>query len=309
MNSPPSLPREAVDGVLLLDKPGGLTSQQAVSRAKRLLGALKAGHTGTLDPMASGLLPIGFGEATKFSRFLLDAEKGYLATLRLGVTTTTGDTEGEVLTAQAVAVRPERLAGVLARFKGVQEQIPPMHSALKFQGRPLYDYARAGEVIDRKPRPVQIDDIQLIDFKEENLKIRILCSKGTYIRVLAEDIGRALGCGAHLTALVRERAGGFQLADALTLEALEALSLARRRSCLMPPDAFAAGLARLDLGQGDAQRLRHGLKVAVAGAAAGMYRLYSGAGLFLGVGVMAEGLLQVQRLVSQPGHKNPELLE
>lgn len=306
MNEAAKPPREAVDGVLLLDKPRGLTSQQAVSRAKRLLGALKAGHTGTLDPMASGLLPIGFGEATKFTQFLLDADKGYLATLRLGVTTTTGDAEGQVLATRTVSVSAEQLARVLAKFVGAQQQVPPMHSALKVDGRPLYAYARAGESVERKPRTIIIDAIQLIEYKEEFIQIRVLCSKGTYIRVLAEDIGAALGCGAHLTALVREHAGGFSLAEARSLEALEALDLAMRRQELLPPDAFASALPVLDLGQVDARRLCQGLEVVLAGTADGSYRLYGPTDRFLGVGVVASGILRAQRLVSQSGTQKPE---
>ncbi len=220
----PRAERKDVNGVLLLDKPLGLTSQQAVARVKRLFSARKAGHTGTLDPMAEGLLPIGLGEATKFSQFLLDADKGYLASLRLGATTNTGDAEGEILEQRPVNVTEAEVRIVLQRFLGTQTQMPPMHSALKVAGKPLYAYARAGITIERQSRVIDIKNIQLIDFIENTLKIRVCCSKGTYIRVLAEDIGANLGCGAHLIALTRESAGGFKLAQAVSCDDLESLA-------------------------------------------------------------------------------------
>ncbi len=291
--------RRVVDGVLLLNKPRGLTSQQVVSRVKRLYDARKAGHTGTLDPMADGLLPIGLGEATKFSRFLLDADKQYLATLRLGVTTATGDAEGEVLRQQPVAVTAADLPAVLARFVGEQMQMPPMHSALKVAGKPLYAYAREGVAVERKARAISIKSIQLIDFKELFITVRVACSKGTYIRVLAEDIGASLGCGAHLVALTREAAGGFNLANAVSLDTLAALPLPDRTARLMPVDAFAGSLPRLDLDAAATLRLIRGQPVATAPAAPGLYRLYDPSGGFLGIGENSAAALQVQRLVGQ----------
>lgn len=291
--------RRVVDGVLLLNKPRGLTSQQAVARVKRLYNARKAGHTGTLDPMADGLLPIGLGEATKFSRFLLDADKQYVATLRLGVTTTTGDAEGEVLREQPVAVTAADLPAVLARFGGEQLQTPPMHSALKVAGKPLYAYARAGVVLERAARTIFINELQLVDFNEVFVTLRVICSKGTYVRVLAEDIGAALGCGAHLVALTREAAGGFNLAQAVSLDALAALPIAGRESRLLPVDAFAGSLPRLDLDAAGALRLVRGQAVAAAPAAPGLYRLYDASGGFLGIGENNAEALQAQRLVGQ----------
>lgn len=292
--------RRVVDGVLLLNKPRGLTSQQAVARVKRFYSARKAGHTGTLDPMADGLLPVGLGEATKFSRFLLDADKQYLATLRLGMTTTTGDAEGEMIRQQPVALSAADLPAVLARFVGEQMQIPPMHSALKVAGKPLYAYAREGVTVERKVRAISINSIQLIDFNELFLTVRVACSKGTYIRVLAEDIGAALGCGAHLVALTREAAGGFNLAAAVSLDDLEALPPAERMARLLPMDAFADSLPRLDLDAAEALRLVQGQQVAAAPAAPGLYRLYGSAGEFLGIGENSAAALHAQRLVGQP---------
>lgn len=296
---PAAAARHAVDGVLLLDKPRGLTSQQAVSRAKRLLNARKAGHTGTLDPLADGLLPIGFGEATKFSQFLLDADKRYLATLRLGATTTTGDAEGEVIKELPVAVNPVQLSAVLTRFIGPQQQIPPMHAAIKVDGKPLYVYARAGETIVREPRSIIINNIQLIDFIDKIVKIRVSCSKGTYIRVLAEDIGTALGCGAHLLALTREAAGGLDLANTVSMADLEGMTLPQRLACLLPMDTFALSLPRLDLSAEDRHRLITGQPVVTAAAVAATYRLYGPAGAFFGIGEVAAGILQARRLLTQ----------
>lgn len=297
---PAAAARNAVDGVLLLDKPRGLTSQQAVSRAKRLLNARKAGHTGTLDPLADGLLPIGFGEATKFSQFLLDADKRYLATLRLGATTTTGDAEGEVIKELPVAVNPVQLSAVLTRFIGPQQQIPPMHAAIKVDGKPLYVYARAGETIVREPRSIIINSIQLIDFIEKKVKILVSCSKGTYIRVLAEDIGTALGCGAHLLALTREGAGGLDLANTVSMGDLEGMTLPQRLACLLPMDTFALSLPRLDLSAEDQHRLITGQPVVTAAAVAAAYRLYGPAGAFFGIGEVTAGILLARRLLTQP---------
>lgn len=298
MNAPRAA-RTDVNGVLLFDKPRGLTSQQAVARIKRLFAARKAGHTGTLDPMADGLLPVGLGEATKFSQFLLDADKGYLATLRLGVTTTTGDAEGEILERRDVAVSAADVDSVLHRFVGVYSQMPPMHSAVKVAGKPLYAYARAGVPIERKPRLIRIDNIQVIDLKEENIIIRVRCSKGTYIRVLAEDIGAALHCGAHLTALTRETAGGYALADTVTCDTLEAMSMAERMACLRPPESFASGLPRIDLGADQQRQIANGQTVVLPGEEPGSYRLYGPGEAFLGVGEVLEGTLKARRLISQ----------
>ena len=291
--------RKDVDGVLLLNKPRGLSSQQAVARAKRLFAARKAGHTGTLDPMADGLLPIGFGEATKFAQFLLDSDKRYLATVQLGVTTNTGDAEGEILEERPVVVSVEAIDAVLRRCTGPQMQTPPMHSAVKVDGKPLYAYARAGLVIERKTREICIHSIQRVDFSDKLLKIRVSCSKGTYIRVLAEEIGAALGCGAHLSGLTREMAGDFELAEAVSIAALEAMDLPQRMALLLDTDAFAGSLPRLVADAEVQQRLIIGQRVPMPTATPGLYRLYGASDAFFGVGEVAEGILRARRLLVQ----------
>ncbi|WP_347316305.1 tRNA pseudouridine(55) synthase TruB, partial [Ralstonia pseudosolanacearum] len=219
-------PRRDVHGVLLLDKPIGWSSNDALIRAKRLLWAKKAGHTGTLDPLATGLLPLCFGEATKFSQDLLEADKTYEAVVRLGIRTSTADAEGEVLSERPVAVTPEQLRAAIGRFVGEIDQVPPMHSALKKDGKPLYEYARAGQTVERAARRVTIRAIDVLatdlDAAAPTVTLRVCCSKGTYIRTLGEDLGEALGCGAHLVALRRTQVGSLTLDGAVTLEALEA---------------------------------------------------------------------------------------
>src|SRR5208282_2117359 len=209
------LPRRRIDGVLLLDKPKGLSSNAALQRAKRLYQADKAGHTGTLDPLATGLLPICFGDATKFAHALLDADKTYVAVVRLGMTTTTGDAEGEVVATHPVTASAPDVERVLRRFIGRIAQVPPRHAALKRDGRPYYEYARQGVEIERHPRAVEIHALELLAWRGNEFELRVRCGKGTYIRALAEDIGAALGCGAHLSALSRTTSGNFTLGDAL----------------------------------------------------------------------------------------------
>lgn len=291
-------PRNAVDGVLLLNKPRGLSSQQAVARVKRLYSARKAGHTGTLDPMADGLLPVGLGEATKFTQYVLDADKRYLATLQLGVTTSSGDAEGDILQQRPVAVTASEVAAALVRFTGDLVQIPPMYSAVKVDGKPLYAYARKGISVERKSRAVHIHSIQLIDFIEKNITFRVTCSKGTYIRVLAEDIGAVLGCGAHLTALTRESAGPFQLDAATTLDELEAVEISQRMARLLPVDTFAGSLPRLDLDGQARLRIIQGQGVPISGIESGLRRLYADGG-FVGVGEVVADTLLARRLLTQ----------
>ena len=291
--------RRCIDGVLLLDKPKGLSSNAALQRAKRLYRAEKAGHTGTLDPLATGLLPICFGEATKFAHLLLDADKTYVATLRLGVTTTTGDAEGEVRATRPVVSSLDHVQAVLPRFVGRIAQVPPRHSALKRDGRKYYEYAREGVEIVRTAREVDVHAIALGWWREPDVELRIHCGKGTYIRALAEDIGEALGCGAHLAALSRTGAGEFALADAITLDALAELSDAERDAALLPVDALVARLDRLDFDDAEATRLVQGRPVARAGVPDGMVRVYA-AGAFGGVADVHEGVVQARRLVAQP---------
>lgn len=300
MKQPRKPPRRRVDGVLLLDKPPGMTSNAALQKAKWLLNAAKAGHTGTLDPMATGLLPLCFGEATKFAGELLTADKHYTATIRLGVRTDTADAEGQVLETRPVAVTREQVEAVLARFRGDIQQVPPMHSALKRDGRPLYEYARRGIAVERTPRDVTIYAIDLGFFEENTINFGVDCSKGTYIRVLAQDIGDALGCGGHLTALRRTRIGSLHLENAITLDALEALSPAERDGLLQPTDALLANLPRLELGGEATLRFGHGQTVRVGQEGlAGRLRIYAADGRFIGLGrAEPDGLVVPARLVA-----------
>ena len=290
--------RQVVDGVLLLNKPVGITSNAALQKAKWLLNAKKAGHTGTLDPFADGLLPLCFGEATKFSAYLLDADKHYRAVQQLGVTTTTGDPEGAVLSQAAVHASCADLADVLPRFVGEIEQIPPMHSALKHQGRPLYEYARAGIEIDRPPRKVTIRSLDMLECTPPRVVLDVQCSAGTYIRTLAQDIGGALGCGAHLTALTRLGSGGFKLEQAHSLAELEALDPAQRQALLLPADCLVAHLPAVLLEDADAEALRQGRSIAHAAAEPGLMRAYTAANTFIGLVNADAGQLGPRRLVA-----------
>ncbi len=289
--------RQIVDGVLLLNKPVGITSNAALQKAKWLLNAKKAGHTGTLDPFADGLLPLCFGEATKFSAYLLDADKRYRAVVQLGVTTTTGDPEGEVLDTREVAVDRDDIAAVLPRFTGEIEQIPPMYSALKHQGRPLYEYARAGIEIERSPRRVHIRTLDLIECAPPRVVLDVQCSAGTYIRTLAQDMGAALGCGAHLTALTRTTAGGFVLDQAHTLAQLESLDVSQRPALLLPADCLVAHLPAVQLDAAGAQALCQGRSVAHPETHAGLTRVYTGQEIFLGLADANDGQLVPRRLI------------
>ena len=278
-----SLKRE-IDGVFLLNKPLGFSSNQALKKIQWLFNAKKAGHTGTLVPMASGLLPICIGEATKFSHRLLEANKTYIATIQLGVTTTTGDQEGEVVNQKDVVLKPNQLEETLQKFIGDITQIPPMFSALKFEGKPLYEYARQGIEIERKSRQVTIYDITLNKIEESIVILEVSCSKGTYIRTLAEDIGHALGCGAYLKGLERTQTGNFQLSDALTIEAIEAMSMASREKTLLPVDALLEGLSSIKLTLTETEAIKKGQAIDFNGKNDNELRLYGASGQFLGVG-------------------------
>ncbi|MFO1313311.1 MAG: tRNA pseudouridine(55) synthase TruB [Burkholderiales bacterium] len=297
VDSDPTYFRRRVDGVLLLDKPTGLTSNAALQVAKRLYRAEKAGHTGTLDPLASGLLPLCFGEATKFAQRLLDAPKAYVATIRFGVTTTTGDAEGEVRSTREVRVAPEALTEVLRRFVGAQTQVPPMYSALKFEGRAYYEHARAGREIERKPRAIVIESLDLVEWRAPEAVVAIRCSKGTYVRVLAEDIGEALGCGAHLSGLRRTHTGGFSLERAVTFEALERMSEQERDGLLLPPSSLLAGMPTMEVGADDARRFGHGQPVGASGVGAGECAVFSGSE-FLGLAEVNGGVATPRRVMS-----------
>ncbi len=280
-----------VNGVLLLDKPAGLSSNHALQRARRLFQAQKAGHTGTLDPMATGLLPVCFGEATKFSAHLLEADKVYRTRVALGAITDTGDAEGEVVERRAVPRLTEvDVEGVLARFRGGIDQVPPMYSALKHQGRKLYELAREGKSIERAARRVTVYDARLLALADTAFELEVRVSKGTYIRTLAEDIGQALGCGAHISALRRLATGPFTSEGMLSLDALEALpGQAEREAVLLPVDVLVDHLPRLEVDAAAARRLTHGQTARVeTGELAGdeTARLYCD-GAFLGLGVVA----------------------
>jgi tRNA pseudouridine55 synthase len=300
-------PRRDVHGVLLLDKPIGWSSNDALVRAKRLLWAKKAGHTGTLDPLATGLLPLCFGEATKFSQDLLEADKTYETIVRLGIRTSTADAEGEVLSERPVSVAPQQLQAAVARFVGEIDQVPPMHSALKKDGKPLYEYARAGQTVERAARRVTIHAIDVLatdlEAAEPTVTLRVSCSKGTYIRTLGEDIGEALGCGAHLVALRRTRVGDLTLAGAVTLEALDAATEDTRTTLLAPVDALLQTLPRVELDAEDSRRFLHGqrlpLQLTLPNADhVRVYGVRDGAvASLLGVAVWRGGVLRPERLV------------
>jgi tRNA pseudouridine55 synthase len=300
MNAPRRPPRRQVDGVLLLDKPLGMSSNTALQAARRLFNAAKAGHTGTLDPLATGLLPLCFGEATKFAGELLDADKAYRATMRLGIATDTADAEGAMISQCEVNVSEAELVAVLQRFRGEIEQLPPMYSALKRDGKPLYEYARQGIEVERAPRRVTIFKLELLSFDGRDAVVDVDCSKGTYIRTLAADIGAALGCGAHLQALRRTRVADLTVEQALTLDAIEALPQSNRDALLAPLDTLVTNLPQVQLSAGDSARMRHGQAIPWAGRAGERLRMFSSERDFLGVGmVTAQGMLQAQRLVAE----------
>lgn len=303
-----------LNGVLLLDKPAGMTSNAALQKVRRLFGAQKAGHTGSLDPLATGVLPICFGEATKFSNFLLDADKGYYTTAKLGDTRNTGDSDGEQVACHPVPDLNESiLLPVLDKFKGDIQQVPSMYSALKHQGKPLYEYARKGITIERPARAIKIHRLELDAIRGDELDLTVECSKGTYIRSLVEDIGSELGCGAHVSMLRRFKAGHFSLADSMTLEALEsqaetALNSGGRQEIdahLMPTDCLLPDLEKVCANNELARSILHGQAVRIADfKKMGLARLYvsqreSADDLFAGVvEVLDDGWIQPKRLVN-----------
>ena len=302
MNKPIKKVRDLVDGVLLLDKPVGLSSNDALIKAKRVLNARKAGHTGTLDPFATGLLPLCFGEATKFSQDLLEADKTYETTVHLGITTNTGDTEGEAIATRAVDVTVAQIEAVLAQFRGPILQVPPMYSALKRDGKAYYEYAREGITLEREARPVTILDLKFLEYSAPFLKLSVTCSKGTYIRVLGEDIGNALGCGAHLNALRRTRVGALTTEGMITLEALQAD--AAPLALLAPVDALLSSFPALMLTEELARRFLQGQRLALGKESVavppelGRVRVYHDARL-LGTGILQEyAILAPERLIA-----------
>ncbi|MFZ4527628.1 MAG: tRNA pseudouridine(55) synthase TruB [Undibacterium curvum] len=309
-NPPKKRTRLPVHGVLLLDKPVGFSSNDALIKTKRLLNAIKAGHTGTLDPFATGLLPLCFGEATKFSQDLLEADKTYTTVVHLGITTTTGDTEGEQLEQRAVDVSIEQIQAVLAQFTGPIQQVPPMYSALKRDGKPLYEYARAGVTLEREARAVVIHELELLDYSAPMLTLRVKCSKGTYVRVLGEDIGAALGCGAHLQALRRIQVGHLQLEKSITIESIEAMPEAARLELLDPVDALLSSFPAITLDEELSVRFLHGQRLALAKlmpdlpATPGRVRVYRASDRqLLGSAQLQEfGILAPERLIQTGTH-------
>jgi tRNA pseudouridine55 synthase len=287
-----------LDGVLLFDKPLELSSNDALQKVRRLFHAEKAGHTGTLDPLATGLLPICFGEATKFSMALLDADKTYRALLRLGQTTTTGDAEGEITAEHPVEVQHSDVDTVLARFRGEIQQLPPMHSALKHQGKPLYEYIRKGETIERELRNVVIHELLLNSFSGNEMDITVRCSKGTYIRTLAEDIGAALGCGAHLIGLRRTAIAHFDLNDGYNLQQLAAMSDVERSACVLPLESLIPDIPKLQLDSVQIKRLAQGQRLGLdTGLPDGKVSLHGPQG-FIGVGLLQGRRLSPDRLLT-----------
>ena len=292
-----------VQGILLLDKPLGETSNSALQRAKRLYCARKAGHTGSLDPLANGLLPICFGTATKISAFLLDADKRYWVRVKLGVTTSTADAEGEVLERRPLqGITEHQVARALPAFSGEIEQIPPMYSALKHQGQRLYKLARAGVEVERQPRCIHIHELRLLRCALPEVELDVRCSKGTYVRTLAEDIGRVLGCGAHVTALRRTGVGPYgdeQLVDMATLEAKAEQGLDALDALLLPADSALADWPEVKLSGDSAYYLRKGQPVLVPRAPTqGRVRLYDSSNGFIGVGeILDDGRVAPKRLM------------
>lgn len=298
--------RVPVHGVLLLDKAVGWSSNDALIKSKRLLNAMKAGHTGTLDPFATGLLPLCFGEATKFSQDLLEADKTYLTVVHLGVTTTTGDTEGDVLEHQTVEATLAQIQAVLPQFTGAIRQVPPMYSALKRDGKPLYEYARAGVTLEREAREVVIHQLELLNYAAPFLTLKVRCSKGTYIRVLGEDIGAALGCGAHLKELRRTEVGHLVLENAVTLTTLEAMPEEQRLGLLAPVDALLSTFPQVQLNEDLSRRFLHGQRLALGKEELhlpqqpGRVRVYRASdGALLGSAQLQEfGILAPERLIA-----------
>lgn len=324
--APTRIERRRVDGVVLLDKPQGLSSNQVLGRVKYLFRALKGGHSGTLDPMATGLLPILLGEATKFSQLGLDADKEYEATVMLGVTTITGDAEGEPVSQRDVNVSAEQLESLVRGLQGEQDQMPPMFSALKHQGKPLYDYARQGLVIERKARRIAVHETELLDCQLPVVRMRVACSKGTYIRSLAETLGERAGCGAHLIGLRRTKSGGLSLRHAVTLETLSQATPKQLADHLLPVDHMVQSWPRLQLTHAQSQKFRHGQVLALAASpcvdsatfetqrpltvmkqddnrASDSLRVYSETNEFLGIASWKAGLLQPERLVAPASYE------
>lgn len=295
---------DKIDGVLMLDKPVGLSSNTALQKARRALNAQKAGHTGTLDPFASGLLPLCFGEATKFSADLLHADKEYVASIKFGETTTTADVEGEIIETRPVDFTEEQLHKALESLTGEIDQIPPMYSALKKDGVRLYELARQGQEIEREPRRVTVYELELLSFNRPEAVVRVKCSKGTYVRVLGEDIGKILGCGAHLTALRRTKIADIDISEAVSLQDFEEADIAQRLDMLDPPDRLLSQLEPIELKEELAVRFLHGQSIRITRSENSekkvkVYRLSDGKRELLGCARLStDGVLSPERLIS-----------
>lgn len=292
--------KRKVNGILLLDKPLGYSSNQALQKIKWLFQAEKAGHTGTLDPLATGLLPICLGEATKFAQYVTDADKTYIAHIKLGVQTTTGDAEGEVIATKPVNITATEFEQACQQFLGEINQVPPMYSALKHDGKALYEYARAGVEIPRTARQVSIKNITMNSFSGCDAVISVSCSKGTYIRTLAEDIGKMLDNHAHLVGLRRTQTAGYNLADAMTIEAVEVLALEERDATLLSVDSAIAVLPQVTISEDSAFYFKQGQAIWQSGKMPeGELRVYEHNGQFLGLGkLLDDGKIAPKRLVN-----------
>jgi len=287
----------AVDGVLLLDKPLGMSSNAALQSVRKLFGRIKGGHTGTLDPLATGLLPVCLGAATKFAGGLLAADKSYEAVIRLGVATTTGDAEGEPIYEGDAVGSMAQVPEVLRAFVGEIDQVPPMFSAIKYRGRPLYEYARAGKEIERLPRRITIYALELVSTSGSEISVTVHCSKGTYIRTLAHDIGMRMGCGAHLAALRRTGIGRFKIEDAVDLNRLAGFTETERAALLYGADALLPDLPPVVVDGARAEALLQGRAVAASPCPPqGSIRLYAEDGFFLGLGAGEPGLIVPKRM-------------
>jgi len=291
--------KKNINGILLLDKPKGLSSNQALQKAKHLYQAAKAGHTGTLDPMATGVLPICFGEATKFSQFLTDADKTYQATLQLGQTTTTGDAEGELLTTEPVNCTAAEFTKICANFVGKISQTPPMYSALKHNGKPLYEYARAGITVKRAARDITIHAIDIDDFEGDVAKITVSCSKGTYIRTLAEDIGEALGCGSHLIGLRRTKTDIFNIDNTHSLAGLQEMDASQQNALLLGIDQCVTALPAIEINALQVEKIQQGQNIEYTEQVqASVVKMYDEDGRFIGLAEpKAPDVLKPKRLV------------
>lgn len=292
--------KRKVDGILLLDKPLGYSSNQALQKIKWLFQAAKAGHTGTLDPLATGLLPICLGEATKFAQYVTDADKTYIANIKLGIKTTTGDAEGDVISIKPVSVSPLQFEHACQQFVGNINQLPPMYSALKHEGKALYKYAREGIEIERKTRQITIQSLTVVSIDGSDAVVEVRCSKGTYIRTLAEDIGALLGCDAHLTGLRRTETAGYNIANAMTIDTLEAMSTEIRDVQLLPVDSAISLIPEVIINADSAYYFKQGQSVWEAGQIPdGDLRIYEEGGLFLGLGKrLDDGKVAPKRLVN-----------